>query len=156
MKKILSFLLILTICPIRAGDEWNNPPIGSLEKIVKAIVIPRINYDQTTGVEVLEFIRTKIWSIHPPDGDGTRPAHEYRCSPERLLKTITVKRQNISYGDALNEVCGQLALSWRIDRGKIVFADAPLPKQTTANKPVDATARSPVVEPTSTAPTHHL
>lgn len=125
MKTVILLILLCAITPIGAADDWNNPAIERLEKIAKTIVIPRIDYERATGVEVLEFIRSRVWSIHPIDGDGTRPAHEYRCSPDRLLKTITLKRQNISYGDALSEACRQLGLSWKIDRGKIIFADAP-------------------------------
>ena len=106
------------------AQEWNNPSVNRLGVIAKNIVIPRIEYVDATGVEILEFVRYKIWSVELLDGETTRLAHEYRCSPDRLLKKITFRRQNLTYADALSGVCKELGLTWSIERGKIVFTDA--------------------------------
>ena len=123
--KIPSMLVTLfLLCAAHGAQEWNNPSVNRLGLIAKNIVIPRIEYVDATGVEILEFVRYKIWSVEHPNAETAKPAHEYRCDPDRLLKRITFRRQNLSYGDVLSGVCKELGLTWSIERGKIVFTDA--------------------------------
>jgi hypothetical protein len=92
--------------------------------MISSSVLPRIDYTNTSGVEILEFIRSGIWDTNYLDQDTARPAFEYRCSPERLLKKITFKKINISCQGALSEVCMLLKITMGIEQGKIVFNDA--------------------------------
>ena len=129
MRIILPFVALFLFAQVCEAEQQNDSAAERLNKITKIIVIPRIEYEQATGVEILEFIRSRVWSINLIDGDAPRPAHEYRCNPDRLLKKITFKRENVSYGDALTEVCLELGITWAIERGTIVISDAVAPNR---------------------------
>ena len=125
MKILISISMAALFLFAHAGEaEQRDIPIGErLDKLTKSIMIPRIDYDHTPGVVILEFIRSKVWSTNPLDGGAPRPTHEYRCNPDRLLTEITFQRQNVSYGDALTAVCRELGITWKIERETIVIFD---------------------------------
>jgi hypothetical protein len=129
MKIIQTMVALLLFAQHGAAEQPNIPAATRLDELTKIILIPRINYEKSPGVEILEFIRSKIWSISLIDGDSPRPAHKYQCSPDRLLKQITFKHQNVSYGDALTKVCQELGITWSVERGTIVFSDVDVPDQ---------------------------
>ena len=153
MRIILPFVALFLFAQVGEAEQRNNPAAERLGKLAKSIVIPRIEYEQATGVEILEFIRSKVWSINLIDGDAPRPAHEYRCNPDRLLKTITFKRQNVSYGDALTEVCRELGTTWAIERGTIVISDAVAPNRKKSEQVGGGNAPEPPSHPSTARPT---
>jgi hypothetical protein len=106
---------------------------GELKSLTKKFVIPRIDYKDAYGIEVLEFLRLKIWTTIFEE-KTVEPAHEYRCNPERLFTKIDFKRDNVKLGEALNEITKQLNIDWKIEKGRIVFTDVVAPKNEDANR----------------------
>jgi len=124
MKLYLSAALLLVLANSLLAQDWNNPSAERLQKSVGGILIPSIDFEQTSGVECLEFIRSRIWDTHFFEQDSTRPAFEYRCSPDRLMTALSFKTTNITVAKALDEVSEKLGIFWAIEEGKIVFTNA--------------------------------
>jgi hypothetical protein len=122
---------LLVATPVRGEDTATK----ELQVLTKTFVIPRIDYKDTYGIEVIEFLRLKVWTASFLDRTF-KPAHEYRCNPERLFTKITFKRNNVELGAALTEVTKQLNITWKVEHGRIVFEDSPASKNDgDANKP---------------------
>ena len=124
MKSLYTLTAFVLMIGTVAAQSWNNPSKAFIEKALNGIVLPQIEYEDSSGLEVLEFIRYRVWDTHFFDEEAARVAFEFRCSPERLLKEITFKAKNISCGVALNEVCLKLEITWAVQQGKIVFTDS--------------------------------
>src|SRR5690606_7274960 len=120
----LSAALFLFLTGSLSAQNWNNPSAELLQKSVGGILIPNIDFEQTSGVEGLEFIRSRIWETHFFEQESTRPAFEYRCSPDRLMTAVSFKTTNLTVAKSLDEVCEKLGIEWAIDEGKIVFTTA--------------------------------
>lgn len=135
MKLYLSAALLLVLASSLLAQNWNNPSAELLQKSVGGVLIPRIDFEKTSGVECLEFIRSRIWDTHFFERESTRPAFEYRCSPDRLMTALSLKTTNVTVAKALDEVCEKLGISWAIGEGKIVFTNAEEPQNAKPNAP---------------------
>ncbi len=123
MKNLIAVLFAIgfLVTPTVRGE---NTATKELQELTKTFVIPRIDYKDTYGIEVIEFLRLKVWTASFLDRT-VKPAHEYRCNPERLFTKITYKRGNVELGAALTEVTKQLNITWKVEDGRIVFEDSP-------------------------------
>lgn len=135
MKPYLSVALLLVLASSLLAQNWNNPPAELLQKSVSGVLIPSIDFEQTSGVECLEFIRSRIWDTHFFEQESTRPAFEYRCSPDRLMTALSLKTTNVTVAKALDEVSEKLGISWAIGEGKIVFTNADGTKKSIPGEP---------------------
>jgi hypothetical protein len=124
MKPYLSAAILLVLASSLLAQDWNNPSAERLQKSVGGILIPSIDFEQTSGVECLEFIRSRIRDTHFFEQESTRPAFEYRCSPDRLMTALSLKTTNVTVVKALDEVSEKLGISGAIGEGKIVFTNA--------------------------------
>lgn len=125
------FAIGFLVAPTVRGEDVATK---ELQELTKTFVIPRIDYEDTHGIEVIEFLRLKVWTAHFIDRTF-EPAHEYRCNPERLFTKITFQRANVELGAALTEVTKQLKITWKVEDGRIVFEDLPASGIGNANKP---------------------
>jgi len=124
MKPYLSAAIFLFLTSSLPAQSWNNPSAELLQKSVGGILIPSIDFEQTSGVECIEFLRSRIWDTHFFEQESTRPAFEYRCSPDRLMTALSLKTTNLTVAKALDEVCEKLGIAWAIGEGKIIFTNA--------------------------------
>lgn len=148
MKTLLTAICAIGIAVAQTARA-DDLTAGELKSLTETFVIPRIDYKDAYGIEVLEFLRLKIWTTIFEE-KTVEPAHEYRCNPERLFTKIDCKLYNIKLGEALNEITKQLNIDWKIEKGRIVFTDVVAPKN--ENPSEQAGADQPATKPADKAP----
>lgn len=124
MKPVLAWILFTSTVISACAQTWNDPPRDEIERKVRVLIIPNLEFEAASGLEILEFIRIKLWETESFEGEAVRMSYEFRISPESLSKSISIRETGLTCRDALDLVCGRLGIAWRIEKGRIVFTDS--------------------------------
>ena len=117
-------ILLLLLAPLAAYGQTD----ADLERKMKAIIIPSIEFRQANAIDILNFLVEATTSIDPDKisiglVDTNTPYYTYEVEDGVPLELhpLTLEYSRVSMYDAIDQITGECGLTYRIENGTINF-----------------------------------
>jgi hypothetical protein len=112
---ILLLAVLLSATPIHAETRYS---------LLDDVLFRRIDCKETSTIEVLCYLRMKATGdLRPHWYEGKMPV-EIRFAAAKTFHPMTINLENVTLRQALNAVCTQAKLKYRVLDDRLVFEDA--------------------------------
>ena len=117
-------ILLLLLAPLAAYGQTD----ADIERKMKAIIIPSIEFRQANAIDILNFLVEATTAIDPDQisiglVDTNTPYYTYEVEDGVHLEfhPLTLEYRRISMSDAFDQITKECGLTYRIENGTIIF-----------------------------------
>ena len=117
-------ILLLLLAPLAAYGQTD----ADIERKMKAIIIPSIEFRQANAIDILNFLVEATTAIDPDKisiglVDTNTPYYTYEVEDGVPLEfhPLTLEYRRISMSDAFDQITKECGLTYRIENGTINF-----------------------------------
>ena len=119
-------ILLLLLAPLAAYGQTD----ADIERKMKAIIIPSIEFRQANAIDILNFLVEATTAIDPDkisigliDTNTPREYYTYEVEDGAPLELhpLTLEYRRISMCDAIDQITSECGLTYRIENGTINF-----------------------------------
>lgn len=121
------------VAPVGSSNQGLllNDPVGDAKSMDAVrqklkLVLPTLALEKATLEETVEFLRIKSRELDVSETDASRKGLNFilrlPASPTSPMPTATLQRRNITYTDALDEICRLTGMTWKIVPHAILIA----------------------------------
>lgn len=104
---------IIMLKHISMAEQVAAAKAASLEGRMKRMMIPRLELDDTSVIEVLDFLRLKTGELY---SEAQKPNFIIKLNPEKERQKVTLKLGRVSLYEALNALASAAGLEAAYDR----------------------------------------
>ena len=117
-------ILLLLLAPLAAYGQTD----ADIERKMKAIIIPSIEFRQANAIDILNFLVEATTAIDPDKisislVDTNTPYYTYEVEDGVPLELhpLTLEYRRVSMYDAIDQITSECGLTYRIENGTINF-----------------------------------
>ena len=117
-------ILLLLLAPLAAYGQTD----ADIERKMKAIIIPSIEFRQANAIDILNFLVEATTAIDPDKisiglVDTNTPYYTYEVEDGVPLELhpLTLEYRRVSMYDAIDQITRECGLTYRIENGTINF-----------------------------------
>ena len=127
MTRFLAIIASAFLIAAATGCQTTNTPGGesALKKKLHSIVIPKVEFEDSTISQVIVFLKTKSMELDPEHRGVDIVLHASKSFPQKEIasRTVTITMYNVPLGEAIRYICMSSGLKFKIDKSAVLIAD---------------------------------